>query len=134
MAPANLTAAHMVDAMESSIASRVANLSNNPLKNKVVHADIRVRGIDDDVNGPSQDDTVVQLVEQPIPSIQDAEDQERAEEMQTWWNTEMAKHTDQPDGYKHVAVLLIKWADELDELKTKDEVCARGTTSGPPNG
>jgi hypothetical protein len=28
-----------------------------------------------------------------------------------------------PEGYEQVSVLIIKWADELDELKTKAEVC-----------
>jgi hypothetical protein len=118
MALANMTAAHIVDAMESSIVPR----NTNPLKNKVVHADIRVQGIDDDDTGSRQDEASVQLVEQPNPSSQDIEDQERAEEMRTWWNNEMKKHMNQPDGYAKVAVLLIKWADELDELKTKNEV------------
>jgi hypothetical protein len=128
MALANMTA-HLVDAMESSIAARGTN--NNPLKNKVVHADIRVHGIDDDFNVTSPEEAGAQLVEQPHPSTQDVEDQERAEEMQTWWNTEMRKHMNQPDGYAKVAVLLIKWADELDDLKTKDEVCAAMTAETP---
>jgi hypothetical protein len=34
----------------------------------------------------------------------------------------MKKHMNQPNGYANVAVLLIKWADELDELKTRKEV------------
>jgi hypothetical protein len=128
MALANMTA-HIVDAMESSIAARGTN--NNPLKNKVVHADIRVQGIDDDFNVTSPEEPGVQLVEQPNPSTQDVEDQERAEEMQTWWNTEMRKHMNQPDGYAKVGVLLVKWADELDDLKTKDEVCVVATAETP---
>ena len=119
MALTNITAARIVEAMESSLVPRNANL----LKNKVVHADIRVQGIEDDTNGPEEDVMSVQLVEQPNPSSQDIEDQERAEEMRMWWNNEMRKHMNQPDGYAKVAVLLIKWADELDDIKTKDEVC-----------
>lgn len=42
-------------------------------------------------------------------------------EMQTWWDETIAK-TMIPDSYDKVAVLLIKWADEIDELKTRDEV------------
>jgi hypothetical protein len=120
MALANITAARIVHAMESSIVPR----NTNPLKNKVVHADvdIRVHDIEDDIGRPRQDEISEQLVEQPNPSSQDVEEQERAEEMRTWWNNEMKKHMNQPDGYAKVAVLLIKWADELDELKTKDEV------------
>jgi hypothetical protein len=119
MALSNVTAAQMVDVIEASIAPR----NSNPLKNKVVHADIRVQAIDDDNGvGPKQDETSGQLVEQSQTCTQDAEEQERSEEMQSWWKNEMRKHMDQPDGYTSVAVLLIKWADELDELKTKKEV------------
>lgn len=117
MALSNITAGHIVAAMKSDIPPR----NTNPLKNKVVHADIRVSGIDDDVGQLQEDNgSSVQLIERP--STEDAEDQERAEEMQTWWNNEMKKHMNQPDGYAKVAVLLIKWADELDELRTKKEV------------
>jgi hypothetical protein len=127
MALANVTAAQIVDAMESTSRNNMINNNNhNPLKNKVVHADIRVQGIEDDDSGkPKHDETSVQLVEQSQPCTQDVEEQERAEEMQTWWNNEMKKHMNQPDGYAKVAVLLIKWDDELDELKTRKEVCMR---------
>ncbi|KAL5121024.1 hypothetical protein ACEQ8H_000873 [Pleosporales sp. CAS-2024a] len=111
------TAAQIIGSMESSIVPHMAN----PLKNKVVHADIRVHGIEDDDNASNQDETSTQLVEQPTPTSQDVQEQEHAEEMQRWWNNEMKKHMDQPDGYAKVAVLLIKWADDLDELKTRKE-------------
>lgn len=117
MALASIPASRLVGAMETSIVPR----NSNPLKNKVVHADIRVQGIEDDPNGSIHDETSAQLVEQPTPSAEDVETQERAEEMQSWWNNEMKKHMDQPDGYAKVAVLLIKWDDELDELNTKNE-------------
>lgn len=130
MALANVTAAQIVDAMEGTSRNNMINNNNNnnhnPLKNKVVHADIRVQGIEDDDSGkPKHDETNVQLVEQSQPCTQDVEEQERAEEMQTWWNNEMKKHMNQPDGYAKVAVLLIKWDDELDELKTRKEVRMR---------
>ncbi|KAH7394249.1 hypothetical protein DE146DRAFT_126534 [Phaeosphaeria sp. MPI-PUGE-AT-0046c] len=113
----SISASRLVDAMETSIIPH----NSNPLKNKIVHADIRVQGIEDDTDGPTQVETSVQLVEQPTPSAEDVEAQERAEEMQSWWNNEMKKHMNQPDGYAKVAVLLIKWDDELDELATKTE-------------
>jgi hypothetical protein len=118
MALTNIAAARVVDAIDGSMAT----YNSNPLKNKVVHADIRVQGIEDDLGVHNQDETGVQLVEQPTPSPEDIEDQERAEQMQTWWNAEMKKHMNQPDGYAKVAVLLIKWADDLDELETRKEV------------
>ncbi|KAF2023891.1 hypothetical protein EK21DRAFT_94543 [Setomelanomma holmii] len=115
MALSKVTAGQVVAAMKADVAPR----NSNPLKNKVVHADIRVSSIDDDVGKLPENELSVQLIEQP--TRQDVEDQERAEEMQTWWNNAMRKHMNQPDGYAKVAVLLIKWADELDELKTKKE-------------
>jgi hypothetical protein len=114
-----MSASRLVDAMEQSIVPH----NSNPLKNKVVYADIRVQGIEDDTNRSVQDETSVQLVEQPTPSAEDVETQERAEEMQSWWNNGMKKHMNQPNGYTKVAVLSIKWDDELDKLKTKNEVC-----------
>jgi hypothetical protein len=122
MALTNVAAARIVDAMDGSFAS-----NSNPLKNKVVHADIRVQGIENDLGVQKQDDTSVQLVEQPTPSPEEAKDRMHAEEMQTWWNSAMREHMNQPDGYKKVAVLLIRWADKLDELETKDEVRFRWT-------
>lgn len=120
MALSNITASQIVNAMESD---NVAHHNNNPLEDKIVRADIRVREIVNDAhNDRTQDETSVPLIEQPNPSTQDVKDQECAEEMRSWWNNEMKKHMNQPDGYSKVAVLLIKWADELDELKTKKEV------------
>ena len=121
MALTNMTASHIVDAMEADNVARI----HNPLKDKIVHADIRVRDIVNDIgNEPQDEETNVSLIEQTNSTTQDVQDQERAEEMQSWWNNEMKKHMNQPDGYAKVAVLLIKWADELDELKTKREVLA----------
>lgn len=118
MAVAHITAPHISDAMQNSIVRH----NDNPLKNKVVHAAIRVDSIKDDIERSEPDDTSTALVEQRTPSPQDVEEQERAEEMQAWWNSEMKTHMNQPDGYAKVAVLLIRWADELDTLDTKDEV------------
>jgi hypothetical protein len=123
MALTNVAAARIADAMGGSMVT----YNSNPLENKVVHADIRVQGIEDDLGVQKQDETGVQLVEQPTPSPEEAEDQMHAEEMQTWWNSAMRKHMNQPEGYAKVAVLLVRWADKLDELETKDEVCSQWT-------
>jgi hypothetical protein len=117
MAPTNIIASHAIDAMET-----ITPHSNNPLQDQVVHADIVVTGIDDNRTLLKRKQTNASLIEQPNLSDKDAEKQAQAEDMRTWWNTEMKKHMNQPDGYARVAVLLIKWADELDELKTKKEV------------
>lgn len=98
--------------------------NHNAYEHKIVNADIRIKSIKDETGYENVDTSGEQLVELSQPSMQVVEEHERAEEMQMWWNNAMKKHMDQPDGYAKVAVLLIKWADELDELKTKKEVCS----------
>ncbi|KAF2197242.1 hypothetical protein GQ43DRAFT_344045, partial [Delitschia confertaspora ATCC 74209] len=49
------------------------------------------------------------------------EAQKRASEMQLWWDEAIARKMNIPDGYHNVAVLLVKWADNLDELGTREE-------------
>jgi hypothetical protein len=119
MALSNIAAAHVGDAMDSTIAPH----NPNSLEDKVFHADFVVTGIDDKKLAPRRDETRVPLVEQPNPSPQDVAYEDRADEMRTWWNNGMKKHLNQPDGYAKVAVLLIKWDDQLDDMKTKAEVC-----------
>ena len=48
--------------------------------------------------------------------------QNRLSEMQLWWDEAIARNMNLPDGYQNVAVLIIKWSEELDELKTAAEV------------
>lgn len=43
-------------------------------------------------------------------------------DMQAWWDDTIARNMNVSDYYTHVAVLLIKWSDELDDLRTRDEV------------
>lgn len=43
-------------------------------------------------------------------------------EMQGWWDQSIRKYLGLPDGYQKVSVLLIKWDDEIDQLKVKQEV------------
>ncbi|CAO2656431.1 Nn.00g052340.m01.CDS01 [Neocucurbitaria sp. VM-36] len=118
MAVSSLTTARIVDAMESDIAPP---RNVNPLKNKVVHADIRIQSIEDE---PKQDGSNTQANEpivQSKPSHEDVEYQAKAAEMHMWWDEAIAKNMNLPDGYTKVAVLLIKWAAELDELNTGEE-------------
>ena len=48
--------------------------------------------------------------------------QEHSVEMQDWWAEAIARNMGAPSGYAKVAVLLLKWEDELDELRTSNEV------------
>jgi hypothetical protein len=124
---AGTTTTHIIDAMTLEVAPR----STNPLSNKVVHADIRVQGIDEE---PKNDGAFSQssspLVENnPSANYQNKAAEVKAAEMQNWWAESIAKVMKLPEGYSKVAVLLIKWADELDELRTGDEVCQRARRS-----
>ena len=51
---------------------------------------------------------------------------DRAEEhlvaMRDWFTEAIAARMDLPSGYQRVAVLLFRWTDELDELRTSNEV------------
>ena len=100
------------------------------ISDKVIHAraDIRIESIE---NAP-QDYTVAlqspKLVEQDSQSLEDAAEKERAAEMQVWWDEAISRNMNLPDGYQSVAVLLIKWDDELDELKTRKEACSWQTS------
>jgi hypothetical protein len=49
-------------------------------------------------------------------------DHEQAQELQAWWNEAIHKNMNPPKGYSHVAVLIIRWEDSLDESKTRSEV------------
>ena len=55
------------------------------------------------------------------PSIDGVTDAENMK-MQTWWNRAMCREMKIPEGYQSVAVLMIKWTRELDQLKSEDEV------------
>jgi len=48
--------------------------------------------------------------------------QEPSLAMQNWWTEAIARNMGTASGYAKVAVLLLKWADELDELQTSNEV------------
>lgn len=115
------TTARIAEAMATEVAPRNAN----PLKNKVVHADIRIQSIEDE---PKQDGSYAQAsdpIVQSKPSLEDVAYQAQAAEMHMWWEEAIARNMNLPDGYSKVAVLLIKWADELDELRTGKEVRSR---------
>jgi hypothetical protein len=42
--------------------------------------------------------------------------------LQECWDQSIAKHMDLPDGYSDVHVLIIKWHDDIDDLKVRQEV------------
>ena len=50
--------------------------------------------------------------------------------MKICWDSVMCKELKVPEGYQDVAVLIIKWAEELDQLKSGEEVCLAIEFSG----
>ena len=42
--------------------------------------------------------------------------------MQVLWNKKMCEEMNIPEGYLNVGVLIIKWVEKLDQLKSGDEV------------
>ncbi|OCL02527.1 hypothetical protein AOQ84DRAFT_382595 [Glonium stellatum] len=89
-----------------------------PLGNRVIHANIQ--SIEPDDSSDSRESTAgmppnnVSAKEKAI--------QKKSSEMQLWWDEAIARNMNLPDGYLNVAVLIIKWSEELDELKTGAEV------------
>jgi len=107
----------IIGAMENAI---VPN-TTAALKDKVFHANIQIESVED---APRRDISAShpQQIENHAIVAEDAAFDERAAEMQMWWDESIRRNMNLPDGYSKVAVLLIKWADELDELRTKAEV------------
>jgi hypothetical protein len=107
-------------AMESLIAPRVP--SSIDLRDKVFHLKTQIESVEDAPGHRSQPSGEASLVTESDAGPQDVAQQKRAAEMQMWWDEAIVRNMDLPDGYAKVAVLLVKWDDELDELKTRAEV------------
>ncbi|KAJ8112306.1 hypothetical protein OPT61_g5299 [Boeremia exigua] len=93
----------------------------NPLANKVfhTHADFRVDSIED--VAPGQFAPAGAQLQPNAANIAEDADKKSAALMRMWWDEAMAKHMVLSEGYAHVSVLIIRWADYLDDLKTKKE-------------
>jgi hypothetical protein len=107
-------------AMESFVAPRVP--SSIDLRDKVFHLKTQIESIEDAPGRPSEPSDEARLVTESDAGPQDVAQQTRAAEMQMWWDEAIVRNMDLPDGYAKVAVLLVKWDDELDELRTRAEV------------
>ena len=111
----------IVNAMESAIAPRAATTA--ALKDKVFHANIQIESVEDAPRRDSEASGESRLTATSASAPEDVAQRERNAEMQMWWDEAIGRNMDLPDGYSKVAVLLVKWDDELDELKTRAEVC-----------
>lgn len=61
------------------------------------------------------------IEEAPVMSPKSVTDESQSR-MRALWNSVMCKAMEVPQGYQNVAVLIIKWTEKLDELKSADEV------------
>ena len=61
------------------------------------------------------------MEEAPVLSESSVTDETQSK-MRAQWNSVMCKEMQVPQGYQNVAVLIIKWTEELDELHSADEV------------
>ncbi|KAF2630172.1 hypothetical protein BU25DRAFT_408756 [Macroventuria anomochaeta] len=106
----------IVRAMDIDSTSQQAN----PYSGQIIHAAIQVESIEPVAQavGPLSADA---SLEASSSAAEDEAEKERADNMRMWWNEAIAKNMNLPEGYEHVAVLIVKWADELDELKTRTE-------------
>jgi hypothetical protein len=94
----------------------------NPYSGQIIHAAIQVESIESVAQAIETSSADV-LPDRRTSVAADAAEKQRADEMRMWWNEAIAKNMNLPEGYEQVSVLIIKWADELDELKTRAEVC-----------
>ncbi|KAF2685826.1 hypothetical protein K458DRAFT_387779 [Lentithecium fluviatile CBS 122367] len=111
------TPSRLVNPMETEITPR----ASNALKDKVFHANIQIQSIEDASVQQSESSEDSRLIQDTSSAPEDVAYRERAAEMQMWWDEAIVRNMDLPDGYVKVAVLIIKWDDELDELKTRGE-------------
>ncbi|KAJ4348441.1 uncharacterized protein N0V89_009815 [Didymosphaeria variabile] len=109
----------VVDAMESVIAPHVP--TSIDLRDKVFHLKTQIESIEDAPGHTSEASGEANLITESDAEPQDIARRKRAAEMQMWWDEAIVRNMDLPDGYAKVAVLLVKWEDELDELKTRAE-------------
>lgn len=57
-----------------------------------------------------------------VNAISSLSQDEHMSRLQLYWNDAITRNMDVPEGYAQVAVLIIKWAEHLDDLNTGDEV------------
>lgn len=114
--------------METIIAPRVST----DLRDKVFHLKTQIESVEDAPGHSSAISSETKLINESDAEPQDVAYLKRAAEMQMWWDEAIIRNMDLPDGYAKVAVLLVKWDDELDELNTRAEVATILSSSRVP--
>lgn len=91
-----------------------------PPGNAIIHANVHSIEREPEV-GVSQSSSFHDEVAKQL-SPEEIEEQKRASDMQLWWDEAISRNMNIPDGYRDVAVLIIKWDDDIDQLKCAPEV------------
>lgn len=71
---------------------------------------------------PTRTNEDLETPEHPADPSQNLISEEENSKMQIRWNKAMCEEMKIPQGYQNIAVLIIKWADEIDQLKCAKEV------------
>ena len=87
------------------------------------HSGSTVTGLEHDMMEPPRK-AAVNVAQMGTDNISqgDKDSLDKASRMQLQWNEAKCKNMDLPEGYQTVAVLIIKWCEELDELNCAGEV------------
>lgn len=98
-----------------------------------LHREIKLAIADDPLLGMSTEEgsanasSPAQSLERNSEDVGEASDVHpmilEQQEQHSHWNEAVAQYMNLPDGYSKVAVGLIKWIDELDDLRTHEKVC-----------
>ena len=93
------------------------------LPNSIVHAEADFSNLSFIANSPIASKQQLSRLNTGFSDPEDEQSKKQAE-MQMWWHTHSTHEMKVSDKYTSVSVLLIKWADNLDEfeLKTRGEV------------
>lgn len=118
MAPPLQSSLPALDTMTSELSSE----AEGGLGELLFHTDLTITSVEKRQTKDITTSPGPNFVDSNSQSPEDVARQQRAADTQMWWDEAITKYMDLPDGYVNVAVLLVKWEDELDDLKTRDEV------------
>ena len=106
-------------------ATAIVPRNANSLPDRVINAHVQNADVQINIRNKAKDTEPASQNAGFLVDSTAAEDANRAPSKEcqaTWWGEAIQQNMGLTSGYSKVAVLLIKWADELDELRTGQEV------------
>lgn len=114
-----MSLSHVPHSIVDAMTPLIAPSANTDIGNKIYHLEARIESVED---APGSDPQAVS--ESRLTATNDSVREDNTQQkMQVWWEEATRKDLNVSDTYSKVAVLIIKWADELDDLETRAEVC-----------